>query len=129
MNELNNVDNINIYSEWGRSKAAILDAYYNVINSYPGYMTYYKIYKQENSELSKQWRENIYKLFLMLKPYEKDLININSEQIEEILLDKKDKLIKLTNEIIQCDTIKDLTAIGKKLNADPIKIYKAENYG
>jgi len=116
-----------IIPEWKRSKDAILDAYFLIINNYSTCYNRY-IFRQQTSTVELDlWRLGVRSLFLQIKEYEKDLLKVKREDLDESLKDIK-KLAEFTDKLLNYPTVKELRAIAKNLDKDPIKRYKAEAY-
>lgn len=116
-----------IIPEWKRSKDAILDAYFLILNNYVSCYNRYKFRNQVSDKELDNWRNGVRGLFLQIKEYEKDFEKIKQENLDEKFQDI-DKLAKFTDELFNTETVKEIRAIAKNLAKDPIKKYKEEAY-
>lgn len=120
-----NINRNFIIPEWKRAKDAILDSYFLTINSMSDVLPkYYVRNVLPNSKLD-DWRKGIVSLYFQIREHEKELQNIKNveEEISNI-----PKLIEFTDLVLNTKTLKDVKAITRKKDTDPIVEYKKGAY-
>jgi len=114
-----------VWSEYVRSKTEILDRYYNINWFMPQYLHKKTFYSKNDVKLLSFWRDNIIRLFYLLEPHEtklKEIVPFTDEQLQDINF-----LQTLTKEIFNLENMKKLTTYGMH-EQEPIRVYKEENY-
>jgi hypothetical protein len=114
-----------IIPEWKRSKDAIIDSYLLTINSMSEVLPRFYTSNQLPQSLLNNWKKGIIALFFQIREHESELLKI--ESVKDHISDM-DKLQKFTNKILETKTLKDIKAISRKKDHDPIVEYKKEAY-
>jgi|SRR6056297_1559863 len=128
MQENQNENNKNfIIPEWKRSKDAVIDSYLLTINSMAEVLPKFYIRNQRQESMIDAWRKGVISLFFQIKEHEKTLNDIALEDIKN-KINTISELLKFTNLVLNTKTLKDIKAISKKKDYDPVIQYTAEAY-
>jgi len=117
--------NYYIIPEWKRSKDAIIDSYLLTINSMSEVIPKWYTRKIIIPHRLDDWKKGIVALFYQIKEHEKVLSNIDDIQKR---ITNISELEKFTNLIFATKTLKDIKAISRNKDCDPIIEYKKEAY-
>lgn len=109
-----------------RSKAAILDSYFMIINEGLECYTRYKDTGQVNTTLKHKWLLGIRSLMAQIKSEEKAFFEKNKNILDNISQDL-DQLYEFSLELIILPTVESMRELSKE-EIDPIEKYRNTAY-
>ena len=124
-NKTNDQNNNYIIPEWKRAKDAIIDSYLLTINSLAEVLPKFYIRKVLPQTMLDDWRKGIVSLFYQIREHEAALMQIKDVQNH---INKVEDLIKFTELVLETKTLKDIKAISRKRDYDPVVEYRKEAY-
>jgi len=124
---MDNEQKLEIYTPYERAQKEVLDCYYEVMKSYPAYISKYRFMKKNDINMLDRWRNNLFRLYLLAFEWEKD--ELKGVEFNEKNMGKLDWLERTTRTILNLESLRKLSSIGRVLrDFDPIVTYRKENY-